>query len=91
MQNELSQLRARQVRGNIVSLKDLERGCYLIDVNDTVTKSVVGFELPVSWDIKEHNIRVGDFASKDTNSESLIIYQRENGVYQECCELLVSI
>lgn len=89
-QGELAAFRAREIRGKIIGLQDLERGSYMVEIYDTITRAKASIDLPVATIIKEHGIRVGDFASKDANSEVMIIYQRQNGLYKKCCDLLVS-
>ncbi len=71
----------KEVKGRIISLKDINRGRYEISIktfNDTINQS-----LGIAWHIEKYNIQVGDSVSKEANSRIMIFYRTKGGKFKE--------
>lgn len=65
---------SKEIRGKIVSLTNLGRGSYEVDIRDI--NQIYRLEsYPLAWEVKKYNILVGDSVSKDPNSKIIIFYK----------------
>lgn len=75
-QEEIKVFKTAKINSNILYLKNLNRGNYLIKLN--IEDTIAEFDLPISYEVKRDGIKVGDSLSKLANSEKFEIYRIGN-------------
>lgn len=84
-QDEKDYLRMKKIDGHLITLKDEGRGSYFLEI-ETINDTVSIHSLPISWEIREYQIEVGDSVSKSANSKIIHFYRLQKGVYTKYCE-----
>ncbi len=80
----IKSLIARPLKGIIISIEPKTRGFYHVGFDDKITGLKLKYTLDGGYLLfKEHNVKVGDSVSKDTNSTVMSFYGYKGGIYQK--------
>src|SRR5687767_8415090 len=71
----------REISGILITVKDLQRGNYILRIKQHETGEELEYHLQISRFMKENNIQVNDSISKDANSHTLNFFKKKHGIY----------
>lgn len=87
---ELKALFLRNIDGTIIYLKNENRGSYYIEI-ECSTDTVKQHSLPLSWYIREYDIKIGDRVVKKENSKTLSFFKEINNEFDKICEFELNL
>jgi hypothetical protein len=90
-QHELKAIVLKKINGIVLESWDENRGFYRLAVKDHISKSKLIYEIPQSYFFTTNSIQNGDSVSKEAGVDSMTFYKKDNGVYNKCCSVSISM
>lgn len=79
---EYKSLVKKEIKGQIIDMKDESRGSYYLKIKSLKSTSEL-HSLPISWDVEEYDIQIGDSVCKEAKSKKIAFYKLKNGSYKK--------